>query len=67
MLFGERVREARERSGLMNRDFAALVGVTAPYVSQIIRGQTAGISPRLREAIKIWEVDITGLPEPFSV
>jgi hypothetical protein len=67
VLFGERVSEARDRSGLMNQDFAKLGGVSPCYVSQCVRGQVRSISSRLREAIKIWEVDITGLPEPFNI
>ena len=66
-LFAERVREARECSGLENKAFAALAGVSAPYVSQILAGQTTKLTPRLREAVKVWGVDLTELPAEYRL
>lgn len=43
---GEVLKEAIEEQGITQREFAARLGVTQPFVSNIVRGQK-GIGPRV--------------------
>lgn len=61
---GVRIREEREKAGLTLTDLAGMVGITAPYLSDIERGNRRGkygTLKKIADALKIpveeiWEV-----------
>ena len=63
MLFGEIVREARQRAGLSLEKLAVQLGVTKVYVSDVERGMRKPFTqPRIREVAQILGLD----PEELS-
>jgi Zn-dependent peptidase ImmA (M78 family)/DNA-binding XRE family transcriptional regulator len=64
MIFGERIRQARELSGLTQRDLAEQVGVAQPFIAQIEANKVLPSRPVLEQVAKVTDVLPTFFEQP---